>query len=212
MDITYLASITVSIYNFLVMYITLIENHKVRITLTLLIILASSIVFSTMAYRGYAYDQGSIFYGQTYLLNNKWMHTIDFDYYKVCNSCTRSENYGFGIGFDILNLSHTSWRVKYFRTFSPSNFAPYIAISPSRFRCERGKGWNLKPEVGFRFGQGHWPNVSPTISISYGYQFPLKNETYYFADRHELSLKLALTINKYKPQPRRRRGCGRTRF
>jgi hypothetical protein len=80
-------------------------------------------------------------------------------------------------------------------------YTPYWSLSPVLFQFDNFTGFNLKPEIGLRFNTSAFTRLQPislSLNISYGYDIPIANSTKFNAGRHDLTAKIALSIDLWE--------------
>lgn len=171
-----------------------------RVLLSIFLFLTFSIAHARLL-PGSAPWQLSFFYGPSYRSDKTLLSTYELEYYYNRRSCTQRSWYGLAARLDYLNKENYALGLRYFacrqrrRRLWP--LSPVVAVVPSIFQTPQNYGFNIKPELYLRITTGTYAPMGVTLCLSYGYEIPIIGEEFYFAGRHELSAKLAITFNAH---------------
>jgi len=143
----------------------------------------------------------SFYYGYSYRFSPQLTRVVELTHEKFFSTCLHASFSGWGLRLDYFQNNQYALSAKYFKSLASRPHllvSPYVAISPQVFFMGDVKGLNLKPEVGIRFNSAAFTRRQPlslSINCAYGYEIPVLAEKAYLPRRHDISVKMALSIN-----------------
>ena len=146
------------------------------------------------------YPTISLFYGPSYRSDRTILHSFDLDAQRIAPLFNRRRWYAFRVRMDYVNGDNYAvglgFQTRMFRTTSkwPIKRLLIIGLVPSVFSIDKSYGVNIKPEFGVRFSMFGWSHVGATVYFGYAFEIPVVGMDQYFAGRHDLTLKIALSF------------------